>query len=174
MLRSSVLLHSITLTWYEMCALQSSGSLVMRLTGLLESMMGVLICQQVVLLNDGWADRPVECFTGWVGCGMTVWVTPSSYFSSTASFNEWAVALQNALSFFPTVCARRRRLGIPNLAASSPVTFLICGEIITERSSGSNGTLQFLYSNFYYAAIKFSLKRVFIIWRIISILTFKR
>lgn len=39
-----------------------------RLAGLVENMMGVLVCQQVVLLNDGRADSLV----GWVGCGMTV------------------------------------------------------------------------------------------------------
>lgn len=39
-----------------------------RLAGLVENMMGVLVCQQVVLLNDGRADS----LAGWVGCGMTV------------------------------------------------------------------------------------------------------
>ena len=67
-----VLLHNVTQTRYDVCVQQSSGSLVMDLARLLGNMMGVLICQQVVLLNDGRVDRPVECFSGWVGCGMTV------------------------------------------------------------------------------------------------------
>lgn len=72
MLMSSILLLNIPLALYDLCVQQSRGSLVMGLARLAENMMGVLICQQVVLLNDGRADSPVECSSGWVGCGMTV------------------------------------------------------------------------------------------------------
>lgn len=112
MLMSSILLFSIPLALYDLCVQQSRGSLVMGLARLAENMMGVLICQQVVLPNDGRADSPVECFSGWVGCGTTIWAHPAFSFSAT-SVNEprphgklWA--------FFPTVCARRRP-GISNL-----------------------------------------------------------
>lgn len=50
----------------------------MGLARLVENMMGVLICQQLVWPNDGRADSPVECSSGWVGCGMTVWDHPPS------------------------------------------------------------------------------------------------
>lgn len=59
----------------------------MGLARLAENTMGVLICRQVVLLNDGRVDSPVECSSGWVGCGLTVSAPLSSSFSSLgASF----------------------------------------------------------------------------------------
>ena len=67
---SSILLLNIPPTLYDLCVQQSRGSLVMGLARLAENMMGVLICQQVVLLNDGRVDSPVECSSGWVGCGL--------------------------------------------------------------------------------------------------------
>lgn len=53
MLMSSTLLLNIPQGLYELCVQQSRGSLVMGLTRLAENMMGVLMCWQVVLLNDG-------------------------------------------------------------------------------------------------------------------------
>lgn len=50
---SSTLLLNIPQGLYELCVQQSRGSLVMGLTRLAENMMGVLMCWQVVLLNDG-------------------------------------------------------------------------------------------------------------------------
>lgn len=73
MLMSSTLLLNIPQGLYELCVQQSRGSLVMGLTRLAENMMGVLMCWQVVLLNDGWADTVVECSPEWMRCGMTVW-----------------------------------------------------------------------------------------------------
>lgn len=109
MLMSSVLLLNIPLALYDLCVQQSRGSLVMGLARLAENMMGVLICQQVVLLNDGRVDSPVECSSGWVGCGMTVWARPSFSYSAP-SVNEpkprwklWALFPPP-----PTICARRR------------------------------------------------------------------
>lgn len=87
MLMSCILLLNIPLALYDMCVQQSRGSLVMGLARLAENMMGVLICQQVVLLNDGRADSPVECSSGWVGCGITVWAPP---LLPQGSFSEWA------------------------------------------------------------------------------------
>lgn len=72
MLMSCILLLNIPLALYDLCVQQTRGSLAMGLARLAENMMGVLICQQVVLLNDGRADSPVECSSEWVGCGMTV------------------------------------------------------------------------------------------------------
>lgn len=86
----------------------------MELASLAESMMGVLICQQVVLVNDGQAGSPVECSSGWVGCGMTVLVPPPS--ASAPEVNEPSPP-GKCSAFFPLFvqgggpeCA-----GIPNL-----------------------------------------------------------
>lgn len=67
----SILLLNIPLALY-LCVQQFRSSLLMGLARLTENMMGVLIFQQVVSLNDGRADSPMECSAGWVGCGMTV------------------------------------------------------------------------------------------------------
>lgn len=53
MLMRSVLLPNIPRDLYDPRVRQTRGSLVMGLTRLAENMMGVLICWQVVLLNDG-------------------------------------------------------------------------------------------------------------------------
>lgn len=86
MLMSCILLLNIPLALYDLCVQQTRGSLAMGLARLAENMMGVLICQQVVLLNDGRADSPVECSSEWVGCGMTVW----AHLLLRCSFSEWA------------------------------------------------------------------------------------
>lgn len=53
MLMRSVLLPNIPRALYDPRVRQTRGSLVMGLTRLAENMMGVPICWQVVLLNDG-------------------------------------------------------------------------------------------------------------------------
>lgn len=104
---------------------------------------GGLICQQVVSLNDGRADSPVECSSEWVGCGMTVWGHPT-FSRGAPSVNEtrphgklWA--------FFPplAICSRRRpRIGwnsqpaqaltwLPPPGTHPPPYFLDCLEIMT-------------------------------------------
>lgn len=83
--------------------------MVMWISRPAENMMGVLICRQVVLLNDGRADSPVECSSGWVGCGMTVWGKPLPSFSSFSPLVllQW-MSLGLTENLFPSVCARRR------------------------------------------------------------------
>ena len=113
MLMSSVLKLNIPLTLYDLCVQQSRGSLVMGLARLAENMMGVLICQQVVLLNDGRAGSPVECSSGWVGCGLTVWATPYPPLPLLeCSFTEWAWPSWKKRRFFSTTVWARRRPGI--------------------------------------------------------------
>lgn len=117
MLMSRILLLNIPLTFYDLCVQQSRGSLVMGLSRLTMNMMGVLIFQQVVLLNDGQADSPVECSSGWVGCGMTVWAPPHSLFLLLqCSLSEWALASTVEL-FFPLFVqgGGPELTGIPNL-----------------------------------------------------------
>lgn len=69
MLVSSILLINIPLTLYDTVCVYSSpeACLVMELPRLAKNMMGVLICRQVVSLNDGRADSFVECSSGWGG-----------------------------------------------------------------------------------------------------------
>lgn len=76
--RGILRLNIPTVTFYDLCEQQSRGALVMGLSRLAENMMGVLICKQVVLLNDGGADRSAECLSEWVGWGLTVWTPPSA------------------------------------------------------------------------------------------------
>lgn len=71
------------------CAQRSRGSLVMELASLTERMMGVLICQQVVSVNDGQAGSLVECSSGWVGCGMTVVAPPTTHHPAQPVHHKW-------------------------------------------------------------------------------------
>ena len=138
MLMSGVLLLNIPLALYDLCVQQSRGSLVMGLARLVENMMGVLICQQVVLLNDGRADSPVECSSGWVGCGMTVWARPSFSYSAP-SVNEPKPPPPSTHTLF-VQGGGLEVSGIPNLHKRLPgllllllLTFVMWEEIMSER-----------------------------------------
>lgn len=85
---SSVLLPNIPRALYDLHVQQSRGSLVMGLTRLAENMMGVPICQQVVLLNDGRAAQPCGMLPG--GWDVGYLCEPSPARSSRAPSGERA------------------------------------------------------------------------------------
>lgn len=78
--------HTAGSLW-SVCTANQRLTEAMGLARLAENMTGVLICQQVVSLNDGRADSPVECSSEWVGCGMTVWGHPT-FSHGAPSVNE--------------------------------------------------------------------------------------
>ncbi len=147
---SGILLLNIPLALYDLCVQQSRGSLVMGLARLAENMMGVLICRQVVWLNDGRADSPVECSSGGWDVGWLFKPTPPSHLV----LPQWmSLGLtENFENFFPhCLCKEEAQNWLEfltctssYLAASSLLTILIWGDsdwIMRAKWRGVNSSL---------------------------------
>lgn len=130
MLMSSFWLLHTPLSLYDLCVQQSRGSLVMGLARLAEDMMGVLMCQQVVLPNDGRAGVGGM----WDDCLRPPLSNVPPFLHS--SFSELSLSLFSPQCLFKEEARNRLEfLTCPSsyLAASSLLCFSMCEEILAER-----------------------------------------
>lgn len=134
--------HTAGSLW-SVCTANQRLTEAMGLARLAENMTGVLICQQVVSLNDGRADSPVECSSEWVGCGMTVWGHPT-FSHGAPSVNETRphrklppptslLFVQGGGPELAGILNLHKLLpGCPHLLPTPLLTFVMCLEIVTE------------------------------------------